>query len=130
MDPDFSGLKFELERLCVHGYETSREGQEIVKIAESGVANIPIYSKEYTPTRENLSGTAGIEKRLEAFRRSGDLAVCALQSANQNLGAAKENILRLQHLRPVGSYYEQYSHAEPRGLCGQSRLDRKERGTC
>ncbi len=92
MDADFSRLKHELEHLRAHGYALQESGQEFVKIAESGVANIPIYAKAYTTTRENLSGSPGIQDSLEVFRTSGDLAISDLHSANQNLEAAQKNM--------------------------------------
>jgi Predicted pPIWI-associating nuclease len=92
MTPDLSKLECELDRLRNHGYQLQKSGQTIVKIAESGQANLENYCNAYQTTLNTLGDSPQVQDSLDAFMASGDIAASALHSANQSLEAAENDI--------------------------------------
>jgi hypothetical protein len=92
MTPDLSKLEDELDRLRELGYQLQKDGQTIVRIAESGRANIANYYTAYKTTLDTLGDSPKIQDSLNTFMASGDIATSALHSANQSLEAAENDI--------------------------------------
>jgi hypothetical protein len=77
MNPDFSKLEYELNRLREHGHQLQKSGQMFVRIAESGSANIANCCNVYATTLNHEAHTRENQARLRRERRPRDCPRCA-----------------------------------------------------
>src|SRR5438067_4081237 len=92
MSSQFDDLAHEFSQLRDHGHRLQKQGQFIVKIAESGASNIANYSTLYSEASAVLPETPDVKKAFYDFTKSGEFVVSQLKSANQNLNFAVNNL--------------------------------------